>query len=306
MSETSEPLAPSGADAPVDAAPAAAPATIEETLGRAFDEANAPPAEDAPARERDESGRFVGEAKPETPAVEAAPAAPEPAPAAPAVPDYIAPYAADFAMRGLPVERAVPYLLDTWKSIDADPQRGIQWLAGRYGLKVSFGDEAKAAPAPAPATDEWIDPAIAKLQEKISALEAETAQSKAAQQAAQEAAYYQALSVVQGEVQKFEQSKKGDGVDFNVLRPLMSAFIGQDNTLTLEQAYDMAVNAHPQTRATREAALRKEAEAEAAKKLEAARRASATNVRGDVGTGTRPRTIAESLARAYDTAQSGA
>ncbi len=118
--------------------------------------------------------------------------------------------------------------------------------------------------------------------------------------------YIDAHSVVQGEVQKFEQSKKGDGVDFNVLRPLMSAFIGQDNTLTLEQAYDMAVNAHPQTRATREAALRKEAEAEAAKKLEAARRASATNVRGDVGTGTRPRTIAESLARAYDTAQSGA
>jgi len=309
MSETTEPQAAEAADVPAP--------TIDDTLSAAFDAAHAEPAEggddaskegDAPPNEgtpRDEQGRFVGsEAKPEGAAAET----PEPSPISATAPDYLAPYAADFAMRGLPIERAVPYLLDTWKAIENDPKAGIQWLAGRYGLAVDFdGAKPAAQQQNAPqSTDEWIDPAVAALRDEIATLKAEREQEKTERARMQQSAYQQAQAAVAADVARFEASKKGDGVDFNVLRPMMAALIGAGQAETLEQAYDMAVNAHPATRATREAALRKEAEEAAAKKLEAARRASATNVRGDVGSTARPRSIDESLARAFDQAQARA
>lgn len=310
MSETTEPLAPQGADAPVSDAPVAeAPRTIEQTLAAAYDAAQDAP--EGETRARDESGRFVGDApKVETEAAPAVEVKAEPvAPVAPAMPDYIAPYVADFALKGVPVEKAVPYILDIYKGIEADPQKGIQWLAGRYGLTVSFGGQqapqAQSQPAPAD-PDAWVDPAVAKLQEEVNAMRAERQREQQDRQLERDTAYRQAYASVKTEVDQFEASKKGDGVDFNVLRPLMQTFIGAGQAETLEQAYDMAVRAHPQTYATLEAALRKEAEEAAAKRLAAARSAAATNVRGDVGAGSRPRTIAESLARAFDAAQAGA
>lgn len=311
MSETAEPLAVDTADA----APVAEPAptidqTMEATLAR-INEREAEGATEEAAPEgptRGPDGRFAAAQSEEPTAEPAAPEqAPTPATEAPTVPEYIAPYVADLSMRGIAPQQAVPYLLDTWRSLERDPQGTLQWLATRYGLKVNFGDVQPAQPTQQ-ADDQWVDPNYVALKQELDALKAERAEERNRNAYAQQQAYEHAYKSVSNEVAEFEKSKAGDGADFSVLRPLMSLMLGSGQAESLEQAYDMAVNAHPTTRAAREAAARKLADEQAAKlsaeKAAAARRAAAINVRSDAAAPARGRTIDETMSRVLTEIQS--
>lgn len=305
MSETAEPLAVDTADAtPVaDSAPTI-DQTMEATLAR-IEEREAAPAEE-PASEgpqRGPDGRFLpaqGEDKAAEPAQPEQPA--QATQQAPTVPEYVAPYVADLSMRGISPEQAVPYLLDTWKSLERDPQGTLQWLGSRYGLQVNFGGVQQPAQQGQQQTEEqWVDPTIKQLQSEVQQLKAERERERQGVAQMQQQAYETAYRSVSMEVAEFEKSKAGDGADFSVLRPLMSLMLSSGQADSLEQAYDMAVNAHPTTRAAREAAARQQAEAAAAKasaeKAAAARRAASINVRSDTAAPAKGRTIDETMAR---------
>lgn len=305
MSETAEPLAVDTADAtPVaDSAPTI-DQTMEATLAR-IEEREAAPTEEPAAEgpQRGPDGRFLpaqGEDKAAEPAQLEQPA--QAAPQAPTVPEYVAPYVADLSMRGISPEQAVPYLLDTWKSLERDPQGTLQWLGSRYGLQVNFGGVQQPAQQVQQQTEEqWVDPTIKQLQSEVQQLKAERERERQGIAQMQQQAYETAYRSVSMEVAEFEKSKAGDGADFSVLRPLMSLMLSSGQADSLEQAYDMAVNAHPTTRAAREAAARQQAEAAAAKaaaeKAAAARRAASINVRSDTAAPAKGRTIDETMAR---------
>ena len=312
MSETAEPLATEVADAtPVAESAPTIDQTMEATLAR-IEEREAAPAEETATEgpHRGPDGRFLpaqGEDKvAETAQPEQTPQATQ---QAPTVPDYVAPYVADLSMRGIAPEQAVPYLLDTWKSLERDPAGTLQWLGSRYGLRVNFGDAQQPAQQSQQQTEEqWVDPTIKQLQSEVQQLKAERERERQSVAAMQQQAYEHAYKSVTMEVAEFEKSKAGDGADFSVLRPLMSLMLGSGQADSLEQAYDMAVNAHPTTRAAREAAARQQAEAAAAKaaaeKAAAARRAASINVRSDAAAPARGRTIDETMTRVLSEIQS--
>lgn len=312
MSEAAEPLAVDTADAaPVAESAPTIDQTMEATLAR-IEEREAAPTEEAPAEgpQRGPDGRFLpvqGEDKAAEPV--ATEQAPTPATEAPTVPEYIAPYVADLSMRGIAPQQAVPYLLDTWRSLERDPAGTLQWLGSRYGLQVNFGGaQQPEQPAQQAGQEAWVDPAILQVREELNQLKAEREREMRQVAYAQQQAYENAYKSVSNEVAEFEKSKAGDGADFSVLRPLMSLMLGSGQADSLEQAYDMAVNAHPTTRAAREAAARQQSEAAAAKasaeKAAAARRAASINVRSDTASPARGRTIDETMTRVLSEIQS--
>lgn len=305
MSEsTAEPLAEVQADATQETA---AP-TTDDTMERVFNEIEARGEDgDEPAapvtppevQQRGPDGKFVG-------AEPAAEAPPEPQQQAPTVPDYIAPYAADFAMRGLSPAQAIPVLVDAWRNIERNHEAGLNELAGRYGYKVVPIN----APAPAaqtaqePAPGEWVDPQIAAIKAELEQLKHAETQRQQMTQEQQQAAYRAAYSSVNTEIEEFAKSKAAEGINFDLLRPKMAALIGSGEAADIADAYEQAVYANPTTRAARLAAERAQSEAAAAKataeKAQAARRAGVINVRADVATPTRGKTTDETMERVYE------
>jgi len=231
---------------------------------------------------------------------------PAEAPEPPSVPDYIAPYAADFAMRGLAPEQAIPILVDTWRAIERNHEAGLNDLAGRYGFKVvpMNAPAPVAQPAAAPAQQDWTDPNITALQQEIEALKAKDAQREQMTQQQQEAAYRELYGRTSQDIQELAKKAAAEGINFDLLRPKMSALIASGEAKDLPDAYEQAVYAHPTTRAARLAAERKQSEAaaatEAAAKAQAARRAGVINVRADTASPRRGGTLEETMNRVAD------
>jgi FtsZ-binding cell division protein ZapB len=321
MSETTaEPLA-----GPADATPAPAP-TLDETMDRIGAELYAeddgqtaePAANPAEGQQRGPDGKFIAAeavgnpadpiSNPAEPTANPAEGNSNPAepPPAPSVPDYIAPYAADFAMRGLAPEQAIPILVDTWRAIERNHEAGLNDLAGRYGFKVVpvNAPAPVAQPAATPAQQDWVDPNIAALQQEIEALKAKDAQREQMTQEQQEAAYRAAYGRTSQEIQDFAKKAAAEGINFDLLRGKMSALIIQGEAQDLADAYDQAVYANPTTREIRKAAERKQSEAaaaaEAAAKAQAARRAGVINVRADTAAPRRGGTLEETMNRVAD------
>ena len=300
-----------GSDTP---APEVAAPSLEEELGASYDAIQSadtdepvPPAEAEPpvGMERGADGRFV--AKDAEKAAE--PAAPEPQGSA--VPEYIAPYVADFEARGLRPDQAVNRLLDTWRKLEQAPEQTLKWLAGQYNVPWGGQQQGAAAPAaPVPAADDvWVDPQIVQLKAELAEVKREQQMTKAERQqaaaelhAAQLAAYDVSLQTVTSEIQTFAKAKADS--NFDALRPHMAALIQTGQADNLEQAYEMASWANPTTRAARIEADRKTSEAERAKsdaaKLVSARRAAFTNVTSHVASPGKALTLEETIARSYD------
>lgn len=292
-------------------APAAEALSIEDELGATYDAIQAtgadddnpvPPADAEPpaGMERGADGRFVAKAAPQEVAAPEQPVVPVVA----AIPDYIAPFAADFAARGLQPDQAVNRLLGTWRNLEQNPEATLKWLAGQYNVPWGGNQQGAAAPAaPAPAQgDVWVDPEIAQLKAQVADLSGRQNQAEAQRQQAANEAYNASLQTVTSEIQTFAKAKADS--NFDALRPHMATLIQTGQAETLEQAYDMAVWANPTTRAARIEAERKTSEAGRAKddaaKLASARRAASTNLISDVASPGRASTMEETIARSYD------
>jgi hypothetical protein len=295
-----------------DAAPEATPAsTIDDTMSAAFDKANAEPeaetTEPAPTgQERGPDGKFIAAANPDDADLPAS-EQPQPAPPQNTVPDYIAPYQAEFAQRGMRPEDAVPRLIETWRNLEANPRATLEWLGRQYGLNPFAEPAQPAQPTQQPEEQEWVDPAVLALRQELDQLKQRDQMREAQAQAAQAEAYQRAYASVHDEVQSFAQNKaRADGVNFDALRPTMAALISSGQASDLSDAYEKAVWANPTTRAAKLEAERKQSEAakaaENATKAAAARRAGQVNVRTDTAIPAKGRTLDETMSLAYDRA----
>ena len=170
------------------------------------------------------------------------------------------PYREKLALEGVSEAQVVQRLLAAQTYLERDPVQAIQWLAKSYGL-----DPTQFAPQQAVADDEYEDPTITPLKQKIADLEAREANR------AQSAQMQQQQSLL-NQIAAFRDTKSEDGAaaypHFDTLRFAMGALIQADPNLTMADAYDRAAWANPEVRSS----LIKAEEAKAAQARETARK----------------------------------
>jgi hypothetical protein len=177
-------------------------------------------------------------------------------------------------------EQWTPYLAQ----IGATPEQAFQALIGaEYTLRNGTPDQKQAAlrqlaqdyqipltqAAPQPATDEYVDPQVAALNQKLAQLEAWKNSSEQAEQQRQRQQMEQRQSELHSTIAAFTAEKTEAGAPahphYEAVRETMAALIGGGQASDLKTAYDMAVWARPDLRqqlltAQQEAAAKKSAE----------------------------------------------
>lgn len=198
-----------------------------------------------------------------------------------------------FEQHGLIPERALPEIVQAWQALVNNPREVLPELAKRFGVDMaSLGNQT--APQQSNA---WVDPEIAALKSELAELK-QQAEARARQEqavaAAEQQRFYQTVS---SELQDFAKGK----TDFEVLRQDMAALLRSGAAKDLQDAYEKAAWANPQTRATRIEAERKAEEAKRLAEAEKARRAAAVNVRSDSRVNPAPAaSLRETLERAAE------
>lgn len=152
------------------------------------------------------------------------------------VEQILAPYAEALRADGLSSAQYVTNLLTLDKNFRADPAATIAHLAQVAGLDLyDLADKAAG-----------VDPQVAALQQQVADLKAKF---EGGQQAGAQASQ-------QAEIQKIADWAGAKDANGNLLRPyfnevrlIMAKLSGVDNSLTLDQLYDQAIHAHPETRA---------------------------------------------------------
>lgn len=119
-----------------------------------------------------------------------------------------------------------------------NPKQGVEWLAKQYGVKLDTGEQGTEE-------DEFKDPYVQQLEEKVNALES---QFQSRQQQEQHASEQQ----IQQQIEQFasEKDEKGDykRPHFEQVKTHMGALMNSGAAESLEEAYDQAVWARPDLR----------------------------------------------------------
>lgn len=126
-----------------------------------------------------------------------------------------------------------------------NPQQALQWIAQTYGLNLNPGQQA--------------DPNSA-LQSKVQQLESQLTQLRQADEAARLKLAEQRIA----ELAKERPYLNNEGV-----QEFMADFLERGRAKTPEEAYEMAINAHPEVRAEIAAKAKEEAEKKAAEEAKA-------------------------------------
>lgn len=167
-------------------------------------------------------------------------------------------YKDDIARRGIQPAQAVAFLLDAQRQFDANPLEAATKLLRTYGIDLGplLSGQQGALPA--------ADPRVGQVAQELGQIK----QTLQQQQQQQE---QQAQAEAEATLKEFAKDKP----HFEGVRKLMSSFLKDGHAENLQQAYDMAVNASPDTRARiqadQRAADEKKRQDEAAKAKEDAK-----------------------------------
>jgi hypothetical protein len=177
----------------------------------------------------------------------------------------LAPRRERFQLAGLDEFQAVQALFAAQDFLERTPREGIAYLARQYGVDLrSFAQGVPAQTAQPP-----LHPAIQQLLTKVQTLESAQAQQQTAQHQA-------ATSHFVSEVQSFRTDPKN--LYFDNVADDMAVLLQSGRASTLQDAYDRAVWANPETRPlvqqSTEAAREADRQAAARAKAERARHAS--------------------------------
>lgn len=296
-------------------------ASIDETMAKAFDAAEK---EDDDAREvqgqegQEEPGAVTAEAEgddegeagePEiTATAEGEPEAPkepekpaEPDPRFKALDELIAPRREAWAMHGLNETQAINQLLTISDYADRDPAGFISWFAQQRGIDL----KAFAQP-PAGNADDDTDPTLAPVLAEVRELKTRLTQKE-------QESELQSQAQIAAQIESFRAAKAEDGKPkhphFETVRADMAALIAQGRASSMEDAYNRAVWAHPETRAQLLAEQEKAKEAERVAKAKAAAAKAAKATAGSpasqgVNVAPASKSIDDTMAEAYDRAMS--
>lgn len=197
-----------------------------------------------------------------------------------------------FEQHGLIPERALPEIVGAWQQLVSNPREVLPELAKRFGVEWGAGNQQ--APAQQAPANQWVDPELAALKSELAELKQQAearARQEQARAAAEEQRFYQNVS---SELQEFAKGKS----DFEMVRNDMAALLRSGAAKDLQDAYDKAVWANPQTRTARLEAERKAEEAKRLAEAEKAKRAASVNVRSDSRVNPAPaRSIRETIER---------
>jgi hypothetical protein len=208
-----------------------------------------------------------------------------------------------FARRGITPAQGFAVLLDAQRTLEADPVAGLVNIGLGYGVDLrpffqarsghsSQGGQQPSANqvAPDPRTAQLLTELREELRQTKHTLAAHDSKANAMERAQQQAL----VSALKGAIAEFSHDKPY----FEEVKPLMAALVESLQARDLADAYDMAVNAHPDIRRRIHADQRKAEEekraAEARSKADQARRAAAVNVRSTPITAT-PKTMDDTL-----------
>lgn len=198
----------------------------------------------------------------------------------------VAPIRQQLAMEGRSPEQYLSALMAADEMLRTNPQQALGQIARMYG--VNYGAQSAGQEQQAP--DQYY--------REIQTLKNELAQLKAAPQ---QAVQHEAMS----QIEQFAADPAN--VHFERVKPIMSSLLQSGVASTLKEAYDNAVQAHPEARKLIDAdraAQAQAAQAEAAKKAAAdAQRMAAVNTatRGGAGsTATPAKSMRETMQRVAD------
>ena len=207
----------------------------------------------------------------------------------------LAPHAAKWSATFGNVETALNRLVSIQDFAEKDPAGFLRAFAQQYG--IDLGSSVAGNPQYA-GTPHQPDPHVAQLERRLAAAEAQLSSRDE--------------SSLQSQIAAFANDPAYPY--FADVKPLMGALLRDGQAHSLKDAYDMAVYANPQVRAQ---IMASEAEAKAkhdAERVEAARRAQATNISGSPIPGARAPgglngsdgSIAGDVMAAWNAHQSGA
>jgi hypothetical protein len=194
-----------------------------------------------------------------------------------------------FERRGLDAARAVETLFSAQDALDRNPVDGLINIGLSYGidLRPAFNGQQGSIPA--------ADPRVGQLESRLSQWEQHLTQQQRAEAERQTAEAESTLNA-------FSKDKPY----FQDVRAMMASFMRDGHADNLQAAYDMAVNASPQTRERIQADQRKakeeERKAEEAKrdaaarlKAEEAQKAARLNVRSNSASKSNPQTMDDTI-----------
>jgi hypothetical protein len=173
------------------------------------------------------------------------------------------PYREELALQGTTPAQAASRLLAAQRVLTRDPINGLKWLSQNLGV-----DLKQLAPQP-DKDEEYLDPTVKALKDKVSSLEAQLNQVKVGSQNAK-------AQEVQKIISDFKSAKDEAGnlkhphFDNPDVQAVISGLVGQGKTL--DEAYERAVFVLPEVRSKIAEDAAKAAQAEAAKKAEEARK----------------------------------
>lgn len=166
---------------------------------------------------------------------------------------------------GTTPEQYVRQLFEAARALDENPAEALKWLARSRGV-----DLATLVPQTqgAQASQGYVDPSVAQLQQEITQLKGYLTQQERAQHDAR-------LAEQQRAIDAFAQEKGSDGTPlrphFNEVRVTMGRLMQTGEATDMATAYDMAVWARPDLR---QRILEQERKAEAAKREAEQRKAA--------------------------------
>lgn len=205
------------------------------------------------------------------------------------------PVKARLQAEGVSPAQAVQRLLNAQAVLDRDPIAGINWLARSYGVNLGQltqqpnGQDGTNPQQQQPPVDPRVESALARV---------ERLEREAQERAQRDASAFE--ETLKSDVAKFAASPEHPY--FNDVKADMAALLQAGVVTDLKDAYEKAVWANPTARTK---VLEDQRKAEAAKAAEAAakaKQASSLNVRSTPANAAPPKSIDETLARAWDAA----
>ena len=206
----------------------------------------------------------------------------------------LAPHREQFARAGQDEATVVNQLHAAQRCLQTNPAEAVQWLAQSAGVDLS---QLVKPAAPAEEPDEWVDPQIASLQQRLDEQNKALAALQTQQQRERETAYL-------SQVQAFADQKTAEGdlahPHMEAAMPAMAALLQSAQAAHLPEAYEKAIWMTPEIR---EKIMAENRNAEAKEKTTRAKRAkrAARDVKSEAAPvePTKPMSLREQLIAAY-------
>lgn len=214
-----------------------------------------------------------------------------------------------FVKHGITPAQSFATLLDVQRRFEANPAAGLVQLGLQYGIDlrgVFSGQQQHAQIADDPRIAQ-LETRNATLEKRLAAFESKVTERETAERTAQEADVAKVITDFAKDKPYFADVKALMGRFLNPVRDNAGNIIGPPEASTLDEAYDMAINAKPDIRSRIQEDQRKQDEvkrkAEEAKRADEARKANSVNVKSDTATRATPKSwedeVAEMGRRAY-------